>query len=251
MAPDTPMPVDEKPVAAGSPKKRYLLCYFSHTFLSFIFLILLVVFVPRWFPPLGDWLFPYVKKTQIEQWHSQWSSLSTDVKSQGIEKFNERLHFLEEKLQKTQNALETSLENKKSQEQPSEKPSCSSLSAENAYFMEALLLCQEIEGRLLAEQDYQTPLALLAALLKTPEEKAWLSVLTNTIPTPKESTETLTTHWPSWLKPLENFFTVQPLTNKVSLELSDRRMALQKLKDVLIIDRQKASLAVTSQEAKS
>lgn len=269
MAHDTPTPLDEEPVVIDSPRQRYLRFYFYQLLFSLLCLVLLIIFIPRWFPPLGDWLFPYAKKAQVEKQDLQLSSLSKDLKSQETGGFNERLRSFEERLQGVQNTLEnlsqkkqtqppldgtqanTAQETSKPQEQSSERVASSSVAEEQAYFIEALLLCQEIEGRLFAEQDYQTPLALLAALLKTPEEKAWLGILNSTVSTPKESTETLTANWPSWLKPLQNFFTIQPLTDKTSPELSDKRIALQKLKDVLIMGRQKASLVVTNQEIKS
>jgi hypothetical protein len=264
MTPDAPTPVDEVPVIAVTPKKRCLRFCLYHAFLSFTFLILVVILIPRWFPPVGDWLFPYVKKNQIEKWQSQLSSLTLvlkDLKPQEMEAFNERLQSLEEKLQRTQVVLEASTERPHSLgemlqkgQSPAESPQTNAF-GERSYFMEVLLLCQEIEGRLLAEQDYQAPLALLAALLKTPEEHAWLHLLSSHTSAAKEPTETptegITANWPWWLKPVQNFFTIQPLTDKIPVGYVDKRLALQKLKDVAIANYQKASLAAAGQESAS
>jgi len=242
MTPDALLQVDEKSTAAPLSKKRCVRFYFYHALFSLAFLLLIVVLIPRWFPLVGEKLFPYVRKDQVEKLQSQLHSLTlalSDLKPKDLDMLNERLSALEEKLQKS---LVSSAERPQAQ---------LPVNLERSYFMEALLLCQEIEGRLLAAQDYQAPLSLLAALLKTPEEQAWLKILSTETPATTELTKELTSNWPSWLKPLQNFFTIQPLTDKMPTEHADKRIALQKLKNVVIANYQKASLAASGQESKS
>ncbi|MEI8294907.1 MAG: hypothetical protein WCG04_00060 [Alphaproteobacteria bacterium] len=256
MTPDSTMPLDDESVVAVSPKKRCLWFCVYNALVSFAFLLLVVVFIPRWITPVGDWLFPYVKQNQIGKWKSELSSLTLaleDLKPQEVIIINGRLQSLEEKML---NILESHDFARKGDISESPQLSPESYQAshgEQSYFMEVLLLCQEIEGRLLKSQDYKVPLALLTELLKTPEERVWLAVLSSDVADTKThaDAESLTANWPRWLKPVQNFLTIQPLTDKTPSEQVDKMMALQKLKDVCLANYQKTLLSVVDQESAS
>lgn len=97
-------------------------------------------------------------------------------------------------------------------------------SEERLQFLEVLLLCHEIEKRIVQDQPYQDLITLLMFLIKTEQERAFLQKLKEN---PVQGSEE---KMPRWLDPIRHLFSLTRLT-----EHETRESLIAKLKDYALL----------------
>ncbi len=225
-------------VEAPSKTKRFLHFLTHNLLLSLLIVLLIIVFLPRAYPPFGKWLFPYSRLSMVRELQGRIDSLSREISNlkntmisssekKVLEELTQRLNSLEERSSKETPLTDTS------------RASTHSLRAQ-LDFLEAFWLCGEIESRFKEEDSYEPWVVRLASLVKNPEGKKLVEQLK--LPVEETSQPKLDAPLPSacapwWLKPFGKFFKITS-PSKEAEDVPQKKVILEKLKDLLLQDYQ-------------